>query len=254
LILLFFYCLSSAASARDYHLPYIKTIDYIEGVFFDIALKGEYSQLPPVLKKWEEPLRVWVYQEGDSSNESYYTYLLHRHFRLLSALTGLNIQFESNKALSNVKVYIAPTQRLESILLKDFNREVELLGEVVCFGSIRYGLKDAVIKKGFIFVPSDAFNLNNILPCVIEETTQMLGLLNDSKFARNTIFSDQTPDKYLTGLDYILLRLMYHPDLKSGMSSVELSPIIRRQLNKMMLSGELPFAQSYLRMSMEKLK
>lgn len=62
--------------------------------------------------------------------------------------------------------------------------------------------------------------------CFNEEMAQMMGLFNDSKTARPSVFNDDNEFAVLTEHDILLLRLLYHHDLKPGMTAEEMRPII----------------------------
>lgn len=67
--------------------------------------------------------------------------------------------------------------------------------------------------------------------CVHEELAQGLGLADDSPAARPSIFNDDDEFAFLTSHDEELLWLLYHPDLKPGMTPDEARPILRRLLD-----------------------
>lgn len=64
--------------------------------------------------------------------------------------------------------------------------------------------------------------------CVHEELAQGLGLANDSPLARPSIFNDDDEFALLTDHDEALLRLLYDPALKPGMTIEDARPILRR--------------------------
>ncbi|MET4129468.1 hypothetical protein ACSSV6_002490 [Roseovarius sp. MBR-38] len=68
--------------------------------------------------------------------------------------------------------------------------------------------------------------------CIHEELAQGLGLANDSPRARPSIFNDDEEFALLTRHDEELLWLLYHPDLKPGMTPDEARPILRRLLDE----------------------
>ena len=68
------------------------------------------------------------------------------------------------------------------------------------------------------------------LSCIHEELAQGLGLGNDSATARPSIFNDDEEFALLTSHDEALLRLLYHPALKPGMTLEQARPLIRRIL------------------------
>jgi hypothetical protein len=64
------------------------------------------------------------------------------------------------------------------------------------------------------------------LSCLHEELTQGLGLPNDSPRARPSIFNDDEEFALLTDHDELLLRMLYSPDLRPGMTPDEARPIV----------------------------
>lgn len=63
--------------------------------------------------------------------------------------------------------------------------------------------------------------------CIHEELSQGLGLANDSPRARPSIFNDDEEFGRLTTHDEELLRMLYDPRLRAGMSLDEARPILR---------------------------
>lgn len=67
-----------------------------------------------------------------------------------------------------------------------------------------------------------------MLSCIHEELAQGLGLSNDSPVARPSIFNDDEEFATLTTHDELLLKMLYDPRLKSGMSLPEARPTIKQ--------------------------
>jgi hypothetical protein len=65
------------------------------------------------------------------------------------------------------------------------------------------------------------------LSCFHEEMAQGMGLANDSPVARPSIFNDDEEYALLTTHDEKLLRILYDPRLKAGMTAEEAMPIVR---------------------------
>lgn len=66
------------------------------------------------------------------------------------------------------------------------------------------------------------------LSCIHEEIAQGLGLANDSPNARPSIFNDDEEFGLLTRHDELLLRILYDPRLRTGMTADETGPIVRQ--------------------------
>ena len=64
------------------------------------------------------------------------------------------------------------------------------------------------------------------LSCVHEEMAQAMGLPNDSPEARPSLFNDDLEFALLTEHDAILLRMLYDPRLRPGMTSAEVRPLL----------------------------
>ena len=72
------------------------------------------------------------------------------------------------------------------------------------------------------------------LSCLHEELTQGLGLPNDSPRARPSIFNDDEEFALLTDQDELLLRMLYSPELRPGMSPEEARPIVESLARRLM--------------------
>jgi hypothetical protein len=64
--------------------------------------------------------------------------------------------------------------------------------------------------------------------CIHEEFVQTLGLMNDDDGARPSIFNDDQEFALLTAHDEYLLRILYDPRLRYGMTAEEGMPIVRQ--------------------------
>ena len=62
--------------------------------------------------------------------------------------------------------------------------------------------------------------------CIHEELSQGLGLANDSPQARPSIFNDDEEFALLTRHDELLLKMLYDPRLRPGMTEAEARPIV----------------------------
>ncbi len=65
------------------------------------------------------------------------------------------------------------------------------------------------------------------LSCIHEEIAQGLGLPNDSPAARPSIFNDDDEFAFLTDHDELLLKMLYDPRLKPGMTAAQARPVTR---------------------------
>ena len=86
-----------------------------------------------------------------------------------------------------------------------------------------------VIKTGEGYDPS----------CIYEEMVQSMGLYRDDDSLVSTLFTDRY--KYYqrpTELDWLLLKLVYNPRLKNGMTRTQVSPIVKQLLSELRPYGD----------------
>ena len=74
-------------------------------------------------------------------------------------------------------------------------------------------------------IPSEHPDLMR-LACIHEELAQSLGLPNDSNAARPSIFNDDQEFALLTRQDELMLRILYDPALRPGMTKAQARPIV----------------------------
>ncbi|MGB8275113.1 MAG: DUF2927 domain-containing protein, partial [Alphaproteobacteria bacterium] len=87
----------------------------------------------------------------------------------------------------------------------------------ICFGRYHSNPKFE-IYRAVIVVPTDrVMSRGRLAACLIEETTQILGLPNDSDSVFPSIFNDHSIDVDLTRQDMLLVKLVYDPRLRPGM-------------------------------------
>ena len=72
------------------------------------------------------------------------------------------------------------------------------------------------------------------LSCIHEELAQGLGLANDYPQARPSIFNDDEEFALLTRHDELLLRILYDPRLRPGMTEAEARPIVETIATELM--------------------
>lgn len=216
---------------------------YIEGSFFDIALRGEYERVPPRIRKWNQPLRIWV--EHGAGHPGLQQHLLMMHLTHLGNIVQLPFEFVAQRSQANVSIFFTDTRKATGIAASEIGDvAVDNLDHSICLGNIRFNGRSE-ITRAIVIIPVDRAQENGkLVSCIVEEITQMLGLVNDSRFAYPTVFSDRSGNDLLTGLDYLLIKLLYLPELRSGMTISQAVPVIRRHLDTWEMDGTIESADT----------
>lgn len=224
--------------------------------FIRIAFYDEYrhdsgltpaDNAPGLLRRWEKPVRFQLHfgdsiplaQKVKDSNtvRAYASRLANatRHPVSVESPGNFHVLFmgEADRLSLPAKVReIAP--RISEAQLDVF-RELprSLYCFVIAFASEENGRS---YGKAIALIRSEHPDLLRTA-CIHEELAQGLGLSNDSPQARPSIFNDNDEFAYLTRHDEKLLRLLYDPRLRAGMSIEQARPVLEVQSARLMAEG-----------------
>ncbi|MCZ4351053.1 DUF2927 domain-containing protein [Roseovarius aestuarii] len=216
--------------------------------FEQIAFHDEYARnrgltrsngMASGLRKWDVPVRIAV-EFGDSVPKAQRgpdTELVAQYAARLARVTGHPISAGPSTASTNFNVLImGEDDRAQAVarirqlvpninpaslaLFDDLPRSIHCL--VVAFAATE---NDYSYRRAIAFIRSEHPDLMR-QSCVHEELAQGLGLVNDSPYARPSIFNDDDEFALLTTHDEELLRLLYSPRLTPGMSYDVARPIL----------------------------
>lgn len=204
--------------------------DYILDSFKRIALSSEYLDHTPQLRKWQSPIRFQFHH--DVGDAELHEKLSKIHLAHLSTITGHQIEPASNSHSANLQIIFTEESRILSYLGTRQQLSPELAKQLsrnsVCIANLTANQRGE-IQRAVVLIPVNRARAHaKLLACIVEELTQVMGLPNDDAAVFPSIFNDVSHDDFLSGLDYILLKLLYHPVLKPGMGEQESEVAIRR--------------------------
>ena len=238
---LFYFSITHSNAELNKEIHWQK-LNYIEQSFYEIALQNEYNSKQTHIRKWNKPLLIYIKHEvGD---KELHLRLVKAHLTHLSEITGLTFSYTQHKADANLTIFLTRSNQVNSLIRQEISTNaVKQLKNSVCLANIQTNQNSEIIKA-LVILPVDRARMHGkLISCVVEELTQILGLPNDSKTIYPTIFSDRNIYKLLTGLDYLLLKLLYLPEIKSGMTKHQIKPIIQKQLKQWNKDGTIKNAQ-----------
>jgi len=242
LLLSQFFLVDSLAQDRD---RWAKP-DYILASFIEIALKNEYSTAPKRISKWTTAINYhFVHRIAD---QALHERLTKMHLDHLADISGISFNEVKLKKNANLLIIFSTENRLEQELLQEFNiqslkQRKYLFHNSVCLAHYSTH-KNGSIKKAIVIIPVDRARAHaKLISCIVEELTQVMGLANDSDKVFPSVFNDNSYNDLLTGLDYILLKILYHPKVKVGTSINELKPILKNVIKSMEKQGVISNAE-----------
>ncbi|MFT3975301.1 MAG: DUF2927 domain-containing protein [Amaricoccus sp.] len=215
--------------------------------FVHIALYDEYTDVngrfmheerPAPIRRWETPVRVSVMTGAsespedaarDRGNVAAFT-------QRLAHLTGRDIALSDGTSPNFLVLFMTSAERQAFAdqvhsTYPDFAPAVvtALRNASVDDFCITYTFWDktnsSVYSAVFVLIRAEhpAFTK---MSCVQEEMSQAMGLPNDSPEARPSLYNDDLEFAVLTEHDAILLRMLYDPRLKPGMTAAEVLPLL----------------------------
>jgi hypothetical protein len=200
---------------------------------FDIVAFGaEFDQQTDGrLHKWTGPIRYYL--DIRAGQAELYRRLTIEHLALLEELTRLDIIEVGDPRQANVVIAFDRDADLhETAAHYAPGLDRAMLHGSLCFGMYAMSASGEIVR-GVIGIPSDRAASDGKLPhCIVEETTQVLGLPNDSDEVAPSIFDDRSVLDALSEHDRVLVRLLYDRRLTAGMPRAEALAVARTVLRE----------------------
>ena len=213
-----------------------QNFSFIEQSFHEVALGSEYGKGDYRIRKWVKPIKIYVqHDRGDAHLQKQ---LIDAHIQHLSSITRFTIRRVSTIAQANLKFFFTDQKQLLPLITKYSGSAVAKINIAkTCIASISLN-RSAQVRSAEIYIPVDfAYRKGKLVACIVEELTQILGLPRDSDKVYPSIFNDKSTDDLLTGLDETLLRILYSPKIKAGMTKKSLSGVLRSVIKQLNSSG-----------------
>jgi hypothetical protein len=215
---------ASAAAAGTYEILHD---------FDVIALRQEYGYAEnPAILKWEEPIhyRVARHAEVDDAEVEF----LESYLQTLAGITRLPFTPVSRMSEANFRILFVNQKDVPEIARRTFTGDRRIIDYVIerancltLYGSNKRGALDSVT----VLIPVDGKDRGQLRRCVLEETTQAMGLINDAPDVGVSLFNSRGGRvERLNTHDRTLLELLYDPRIKAGMPREEALRIVREIL------------------------
>jgi len=212
---------------------------FVERAFIHVALRNEYSAGKKPLVKWQQPIKIWIqHKVGD---QALHDELADAHIKHLNQIIGHPIYRVQTRQEANVVWIFTQQKNWGEDVEREMGKEsTKHMFGAVCQAGYKTNPKTHEIISATVVIPVDqARSHGKLVACIVEEITQTLGLPNDSEFAYPSIFNDKTPEDLLSPLDIVLLKLLYEPELKTGMTESQARPVLRKLIKQYQQKGLL---------------
>lgn len=185
--------------------------------FNEVCLDAEFinSGNPNFLQKWEEPI---LYQIHGSPTEEDLT-VLTDFAQWLNTIPGFpGIREANNRESANLQIHFCSPEEMVKQMGSQFS----------CMdGAVTFWYDNNVIFDAIICIRNDiGQTLRNSV--ILEEIYNGLGPVQDTDLRPDSIiYAGYSEPQSLTEVDKLLLKLLYHPDMRCGMNAAECEEVIR---------------------------
>ncbi|BCN92592.1 hypothetical protein THMIRHAM_03770 [Thiomicrorhabdus immobilis] len=211
---------------------------YIQKAFNEIALKNEYQKTDQRIIKWLQPIHYRFEYHHVKTNPMVEN-LFNTHLRHLSEITQHPI-FPTEDTPPNLIIHLTADNEYAQVIKRfTASKVANIERDSNCMGSFKTNRHNEIVEAQIILPLDHVFSRGLLVACVVEETTQIMGLPNDSDWVNPSIANDASKVELLTGLDYILLKILYDKQLHAGMAFEQSQPIIRKRISALKDADEI---------------
>lgn len=189
----------------------------------DLTFQLESGRALPVLTRFEGPVTLRVTGSPPPSLNRDLSRLLTR----LRGEAGIEIAQVGPGADANITVEVVPRGKLQRAVPQ---AACFVVPRISSWDEFRRNRRSALVDwttlktrdQMAIFIPGDVAP-QEVRDCLHEEIAQALGPLNDLYRLSDSVFNDDNFHTVLTGFDMLVLRAIYAPELRSGMTRDEVA-------------------------------
>ena len=163
------------------------------------------------LTRWTSPI------VGNMEGGAEYRQRVLSLFAEFSKLTGLPFRLTDNPKKANLRIYFLS----KADIWKRNNTQ-----NVNCLGRYSGSKKKGTIIRAEVYISTDS--RAKAKHCLVEEIIQILGLPGDINMFEKSIFHDKSTQTSLTVIDKIMLKTLYFPGIKNGMTLADAMPIAKK--------------------------
>ena len=199
------------------YIPGVSVEDVIT-YFNEVSLDAEFSDSgnPTVLQKWVNPIRFII--EGDCSETDYA--VLTAFVQWLNTIEGFpGISETQDWGAANLKIHFCGSSEFIDLMGDNFSG---------CDGGVTFWYDGAnqIYDATIGYVTDIDQEVRNSV--ILEEIYNGLGPVQDTSLREDSIiYAGYSFPQELTEIDELILKLLYHPDMKCGMNATECEAVIR---------------------------
>ena len=202
----------------QFYVPGVSVEDVIL-YFNEVCLDAEFSHSgdASLLQKWTDPIRYTLY--GDYTDEDYATLTGFCHW--LNQVDGFPGIYETDDpSATSLRIYFGDQEEMITLMGDTFTG---MDGAVTFWYDGENEIYDAIICYRNDL---DQYLRNSV---ILEEIYNGLGPIQDTALRPDSIiYAEFSQPQALTDIDELILHLLYHPQIQTGMNAKECEAVIRQ--------------------------
>lgn len=201
----------------ELYIPDVSVEDVILW-FNEVVLDAEFvtGGDASVVQKWDSPIHYFI--EGEATEKD--IEVLEDFAGRLNEIEGFPGFLKAENAITaDLNIFFCPFSEFESHINVDMG---------YADGAVQFWYTNNVIYNATICYRNDIeqFTRNSV---ILEEIYNGLGPAQDTNLRTDSIiYSGYSEPQELTEADWLILKLLYHPDIKCGMNAQQCEEIIRK--------------------------
>lgn len=193
------------------------SVEYVITYFNEVCLDAEFvnSGNPSKVQKWSDPIYYRIHgeytQEDMQVFDSFVAYL--------NGIEGFPGMYEAGEHYAALNIHFC-----------DYDTLIDLMGGSFygMDGGVTFWYENDAIYDEIICIRTDLEqSVRNSV--ILEEIYNGLGPVQDTSLRDDSIiYSGYSTPQQLTEMDRLIIELLYHPEIRCGMSAAECEGVIRR--------------------------
>ena len=201
----------------EYFIPGLY-VDTVIEYFSEVVLDAEYTESASycLVQKWDREVLYYIHNEC-TTEDLQDIKNMENWLNSIEGFPGMREVY--SEAEANLQIYFTDEQGLLDIMGSNF---------VDCDGAVTYWYENNKIYKGNICYRNDIdqYVRNSV---IIEEIYNGMGPVQDTQLRPDSIiYYGYTAPQEMTAVDELILKLLYHPDIKCGMDKEACAAVIRK--------------------------
>ncbi|MEJ8473583.1 DUF2927 domain-containing protein [Roseibium algae] len=209
------------ASSGPYAQPFStdELLSGFEKTVFGLEYRS-WSWRPYLVKKFTVPVRFYIHNLAKKNRLP----VVHRFVKSLGKkIRGLESTVASSTDAANFEIYVVDRNQYTEVVRAKIYKSKKANVPGRCLVRVVSG-RNGIKRSAAVIVSDEGEFL--FQRCLVEETLQGLGPMNDDQSLVHSVFNDSSRHSRFTTFDRIILNMLYDPRIKPGMSAKQIQKVL----------------------------